>query len=121
VDLDQLRQLLARVFGCAPTPPALPLTELPSGISPEEWPQLRERIIDDMQRELDMVHDELMQRNTTRAWQAAHRIVGTARWFRLAGVASSASALQKALDEHRVPNVEIEALKTAIDEFAKAV
>jgi len=117
VDLDQLRHVLDDVFGAQPPPACLPQTELPAGIPAEEWPQLRKRIVEDMARELEMVSTELARGNAKRAWEAAHRVVGIARWFRLADLTSSALALQTALDEKRAPDAEIDALKASIVTF----
>ena len=122
VDLVQLRDLLIRVFGGASTfspRPAVAENDLPAGISGEEWRELRKQIVVDMQRDLATAQDQMSKQNWQQAWEAAHRILGTARWFKLKQIVALASAAEEALRKERT-DVAFEPLRVAIASLAEA-
>lgn len=112
VDLDQLRTLVTRVF----TSPASVTSAIqpPEGIPAEEWPKLRERILEDVAHELDVAREALRRQARPQAWHAIHRILGIARWFKLSDVASEAQIIQAALDDERMHEVDLKPLEQAI-------
>lgn len=116
VDLVQLRDLLTRVFsGAATVAPPQPVSpsKLPAGISEEEWSELRKQIAVDMERDLKTAQDHMVQRNWQQAWEATHRILGTARWFKLKEIIVLAAAAEEALHNER-DDVAFEPLRAAI-------
>jgi len=117
VSLDQLRALLTHVFGI-PAPAMEQTAQLPEGIPVAEWPNLRERILADMGDELSIANEAIGQQNWKRAWQAVHRILGIAKWFKLSDIASSALTIQAALDEGRTADVFLAPLEDAIAALA---
>lgn len=120
VDLDRLRDLLMHVFGGAAATPRPTSTQhqLPAGISEQEWRQLRKQIAVDMEQALDEASNQMTKRNWQEAWEAAHRILGTARWFKLKQIVALAAAAEDALHEER-SDVAFEPLRAAIAALAE--
>ncbi|MFK2891654.1 ATP-binding protein [Dyella flagellata] len=112
MDVEQLRTLLKQVFGPAAlmSPLALP----PASIPAEEWPWLRERILTDLQKELQVASGAISGQDWKRAWNAVHRILGVARLFKLTGIVALASAIQEELDKQDTSGVVIKPLEDAI-------
>lgn len=97
VSLDQLSVIMNRVFPPIPTSVAS-ASQPPEGISAEEWPTLRTRILSDMANELETARDAISLQAWKRAWEAVHRILGVARWFKLSEIASLAESIQAELE-----------------------
>jgi two-component system sensor histidine kinase EvgS len=117
LNLDDLRAMLARAFDNIASIPSSP-SSLPDGISAAEWPELRKRILDDMKNELATARQAAAVQNWKHTWEAVHRILGMAKWFKLSAIAASAQEIQTALDEQRTHDVRLQVLGEAIAALA---
>jgi len=112
VDLDRLRGLLGRLTTAKPE-----THTLPEGISAEEWPKLRLRIIDDMRQAVDALGEAMAQKQPKPAWEAAHRILGVARWFKLSDITAASLALETSLEKGEMDDAQLNELERAIGVF----
>ncbi|HEY9132315.1 MAG TPA: transporter substrate-binding domain-containing protein [Dyella sp.] len=116
IDLNHLRGLLDRLSAARPAAPKK--LSLPAGISPEEWPALRSRIVDDMEQAMSALREAVAQRQQKPAWEAAHRILGVARWFQLSDITSASLALETSLGNGQMDDVvQLNALERAVETF----
>ncbi|RUL79044.1 ATP-binding protein [Dyella choica] len=118
MEIDRLRALLQQVFGAPElsTPPILP----PASIPAEEWPWLRDRILTDLEQELDVAVRAMNGQDWRRAWNAVHRILGVARLFKLSGIVSLATAIQAQLEQQDTSKIVMKPLEEAISALTAA-
>jgi two-component system, NarL family, sensor histidine kinase EvgS len=127
VDLKQLRDLMDKT--CVDNnntsataalqfqPDTAKTHTLPEGISAEEWPKLRQRIIVDMQQAMDDLRAAMKQSQQKPAWEAVHRILGVARWFKLLDISSTSLALQTSLENGEMDASQLQSLEQAVATF----